>query len=136
MAFLIELTGAKAVHDESDGLQNEQPTGNPENDNDGNDIAVSALPAHFAARLVELGLDPDSNGLTDDAIGAALSGYDGSNGGQDVFTVSTNGSTVNNLALTNADGDPLDGVESGLFTVDGVQVFLYTDPTNDNIVLG
>ena len=36
-------------------------------------------------------------------------------------------------------GDPLDGDSSGLFTTGGAadgEVFLWTDPTNNNIVLG
>ena len=42
---------------------------------------------------------------------------------------------MGNIALTDANGDPLNGDDSGLDTTGGESILLYTD-TNDNIVLG
>ena len=42
---------------------------------------------------------------------------------------------MGNIALTDANGDPLNGDDSGLETTGGEAILLYTD-TNDNIVLG
>ena len=63
------------------------------------------------------------------AIGAAAS---------DGNVITINGTGID-IALTDANGDPLDGDSSGLFTTGGrelARVFLWTDPTNNNIVLG
>ncbi|NEP88884.1 MAG: hypothetical protein F6K18_19715, partial [Okeania sp. SIO2C2] len=119
------------IHDETTGLQNTPPTLDTTTDDNGNDIAVGALLVEFSTRLNDLEADPSG------AIGAALSGYDGSNTGSDVFTIDPGGFAIDNLALTDTNGDPLNGLDSGLTTVDGDnRIFLYTDPTNDNIVLG
>jgi len=40
------------------------------------------------------------------------------------------------LSLTNQNGSPLNGVDSGLLTIDGRKIFLYTLATNNNIVVG
>jgi hypothetical protein len=40
------------------------------------------------------------------------------------------------IAFTNQNGTPLNGVDSGLLTIDGRKIFLYTSPTNNNIVVG
>ena len=49
---------------------------------------------------------------------------------------SITGTGITDLAFTDANGDPLDGDSSGLFTTDGEEVFLFTDTVNNNIVLG
>ena len=40
------------------------------------------------------------------------------------------------IAFTNQNGTPLNGVDSGLLTIDGRKIFLYTSATNNNIVFG
>ena len=128
------------IHDESDGVQNTPATLDPTTDDNGTDVAldldatnpaVPDFPSDFSARLTALGADPSG------AIGAALSGYDGSNNGLDVVTFSANGANISNLALTDGDGNPLDGRDSGVTTTaSGNNIFLYTDTENDNIVVG
>ena len=133
MSHIITLTGKTTTHDESAGLQNATETPTPSGDKDDNDIVVASLPSVFSEWLTDLGADPSG------AIGAALSGYDGTNIDEDeelnVLTVDATG-TISNLAFVDANGDPLDGLDSGLTTVDGNTIFLYTDADNDNIVLG
>jgi hypothetical protein len=129
----ITVNDVTTIHDETDGLQNDPPNLDATNDLNGNDIAVASLPTVFSDRLT----DPDLNADPTGAIGAALSGYDGSNDGLDVITVTAGpGFDIDNLALTDTNGDALDGDDSGLTTTDGDPIFLYTDPDNDNIVLG
>ena len=76
----------------------------------------------FSTRLSDTGFRRPNG-----AIGAAES--DGN-----VVTFNPTG-TLGNIALTDANGDPLDGDDSGLDTTGGEDILLYTD-TNDNIVLG
>ncbi len=128
------------IHDETSGLQNTPPNLDSTTNDNGNDVAldldgtdpdVPDFPLEFSTRLTALGSDPSG------AIGAALSGYDGSNDGLVALTIDGNGFTIANLALTDANGDPLDGVDSGVMTTDsGNNIFLYTDTENDNIVVG
>lgn len=80
------------------------------------DDTSAALPTAFATRLAGLGTP---------LVTAEETG---------VITVDTT-ANVSNLALTQASGQPLNGVDSGLTTISGDHIFLYTD-TNDNIVLG
>ena len=137
--------GASTTHDETAGLQNLTATGTFAGDSDDNDIALASLPQEFDDRLHD---DPSLGGLGLDApMGAALSGYTGANSDLDnsdldAFTVSSTG-TISNLAFVDAYGNPHDphtgdpaDSDSGLTTLDGNKIFLYTDPTNDNIVYG
>ena len=129
------------VHDETSGLQNATESFGITGDDDDNDILVSELPPDFANRLVELGLDPDSDGLTNDAIGAALSGYDGSNNGADAFTVNPGEFEIANLKFTDGNGADHDGTawiydNSPVTATDGGnELFLFTDDGDDNILL-
>ena len=50
--------------------------------------------------------------------------------------ISIDSENFQNLAFVDASGDPLDGVASGLQTLDGKNILLYTDPSDDNIVIG
>ena len=128
------------IHDETSGLQNTPPNLDATTDENGNDVAldldgtdpnVPDFPLAFSTRLTALGSDPSG------AIGAALSGYDGSNDGLVALTIDGNGFTIANLALTDEFGDLLNGLDSGVTTTDGGNnIFLYTDTDNDNIVLG
>jgi hypothetical protein len=143
-AMAITLSGSITI-DESGGLQNSTATpGFPEDAND-NDILVAAvngtdetndLPFAFESRLFAL-----LGAFT--PMQVALSGYNGAvgNTGSDLITIT---GSYTDLAFTDADGNPLgdptnatSGSDwSGLLTLDGTRIFLYTDPTNNNIVLG
>ena len=81
----VTVNDVTTIHDETSGLQNTPPNLDATTDENGNDIA-------FCRRLPSV-LD------TTGAIGAALSGYDGSNSGEDVFTITAAASTIDNLAL-------------------------------------
>jgi hypothetical protein len=108
MALTVTLTGTTVTLDESAGLQN--------------DDTNTALPVAFSSRLAALGADPAT------ALNQAVS-----NG--NVISISGVTGTIN-VTFTDASGGVLDGDSSGLFTNDGEEVFLFTDPLNDNIVLG
>ncbi|WP_024616382.1 DUF5801 repeats-in-toxin domain-containing protein [Pseudomonas kilonensis] len=126
----VVATGVNVTLDETANLQNGTATPSPGTDADDNDILVASLPTAFASRLTVLG--------TGTATGAALSGYTGAvgNTGSDAFTVNAApGATITNISFVGSTGAPLDGVDSGLDTLNGTSILLYTD-TNDNIVLG
>jgi hypothetical protein len=124
----IGITGVNVSLDETAGLQNATATPTPPGDADDNDILVASLPSAFATRLTAL-----SAGT---ATGAALSGYTGAVGdtGSNAFTI-TDGASITDISFVDSTGAPLDGVDSGLFTLDGTSILLYTD-TNNNILLG
>src|SRR5438874_13643936 len=107
MALSVTLTGTTVTLDETAGLQN--------------DDTSTALPAAFSSRLTALGAPATE-------INHAVS-----NG--DVITISGVTGSIGNIAFTDANGGALDGDTSGLFTNDGEEFFLFTDPLNDNIVL-
>lgn len=123
----ITVTGTEVTHDETDDLQNSAQTPNAPGDADDDDILVSDLDADFLARLAVLGLDPD-DAVAPDALGAARS--DGN-----VITLSTSGN-MTGLGFSDANGADLDGDSSGLFTTNGSEIYLFSDPTNNNIVYG
>ena len=134
MADLITATGVTVTHDESAGLQNFNVVGVPGDAND-NDVAAASLPSAFTTRLSALlGATAGSEVL----IGAALSGYDATHlTGQNVVTLTpTPGGTITGLAFTDSSGAPLNGVDSGKLTADGDHILLYTDGTNNNILIG
>ncbi|MDW7748016.1 DUF5801 repeats-in-toxin domain-containing protein [Halomonas sp.] len=122
---LVNITGTDVTHDETAGLQNGVATPTPVGDADDDDVLFSSIPLDFSSRLTAL-YAPDEPPT---ALGAAMS--DG-----DVVTFNPTGE-LGNVALTGANGDPLDGDDSGLVTTDGGEaILLYTDTDNDNIVLG
>lgn len=59
----------------------------------------------------------------------------GSSTGANAFTFTATG-TVTDLSFTGSTGAPLNGLDSGLNTADGEDIFLFTDTANNNIVLG
>ncbi|TCN14703.1 hypothetical protein, partial [Sinorhizobium americanum] len=141
MAIVITSTGVFAVLDETDGLQNATATPappSPSGDADDNDILSSSLPGPFSTRLTSYSLTVDE---------AALSGYTGANTGANIINI-TGATATTDLALTGANGAAFPDYEtgatsafsSGLFAVadDGTisEIFLFTDPTNNNIVYG
>ena len=125
----IAITGEDVVLDETAGLQNATATPTPPGDADDNDILVASLPSDFSTRLTALAAGT--------ATGAALSGYTGAVGdtGSNAFTL-TDASGITDISFVDSAGAPLDGVDSGLFTLDGTSILLYTDTENNNIVLG
>ena len=126
----VVATGVNVTLDETANLQNATATPAPLGDADDNDILVASLPSTFASRLTALGAGT--------ATGAALSGYTGAvgNTGSDAFTLNAApGAVVTGISFVGSDGAPLNGVDSGLDTLSGADILLYTD-TNDNIVLG
>jgi hypothetical protein len=123
---LLTLTGLSITEDETPLTQNSGvpilENGVVVEDNNDSDIALSNLSSiPFFNRLFDAGqLGLDQNAV----IGLARSSGD-------IVTVDPN---VTDVKFTDANGDPLDGDPSGLFTVAGNQIFLYTD-TENNIVL-
>ncbi|MBB4393953.1 DUF5801 repeats-in-toxin domain-containing protein [Bradyrhizobium sp. ERR14] len=108
MALSVTLTGTTVILDETADLQN--------------DDTNTALPSAFSSRLTALGAPATE-------INHAVSSGD-------VITISGVTGAIGNLAFTDSTGGALDGDTSGLFTNDGEEVFLWADPTNDNIVVG
>jgi len=129
-ASSILVTGASVTLDETSGLQNATATPSPAGDANDNDILLSALPSTFASRLSALGVGT--------AMDAALSGYTGAvgNTGSNAFTLNlTPGTNILDIKFTDSLGAALNGLDSGLDTLDGTSILLYTD-TNNNILLG
>ena len=124
----IGITGVNVSLDETAGLQNATATPSPAGDADDNDILVASLPSDFSTRLTALGVGT--------ATGAALSGYTGAAGntGSNAFTI-TGGGSISDISFVDSVGAPLNGADSGLDTLDGTSILLYTD-TNNNILLG
>ncbi|WP_372437132.1 DUF5801 repeats-in-toxin domain-containing protein [Pseudomonas chlororaphis subsp. aureofaciens] len=127
-ASSILVNGASVTLDETTGLQNATATPSPAGDADDNDILLAALPSAFATRLTALGAGT--------ATDAALSGYTGAVGdtGSNAFTLAP-GTNVSDIKFTDSLGAPLNGLDSGLDTLDGTSILLYTD-TDNNILLG
>ncbi|EJM13403.1 hypothetical protein PMI21_04167 [Pseudomonas sp. GM18] len=126
---LSVVTGANVTLDETAGLQNATATPSPAGDADDNDILVASLPSAFSTRLTALGAGT--------ATGAALSGYTGAvgNTGSNAFTL-TDPSGVTDIRFVDSAGAPLNGLDSGLDTLDGTSILLYTDTNDNNIVVG
>ncbi|MEG3060228.1 MAG: hypothetical protein RR857_04845, partial [Comamonas sp.] len=126
---LITTTGVKVTIDETSNLQNATATAAPAGDADDNDILATSLPLAFFGRLAALNAGTPIN--------AALSGYDGSNTGLNAFTIAPDsGGTITDIRFTDSAGALLNGLDSGLDTAGGASIYLYTDTTNNNIVLG
>ncbi|WKY27848.1 DUF5801 repeats-in-toxin domain-containing protein [Pseudomonas donghuensis] len=129
-ALSIVATGVNVTLDETAGLQNSTATASPAVDADDNDILLTALPSSFATRLTALGAGT--------ATGAALSGYTGAvgNTGSNAFTITAApGASISDVSFTDSLGAPLNGLDSGLDTLNGTDILLYTD-SNNNILLG
>ncbi|CAI8813724.1 DUF5801 repeats-in-toxin domain-containing protein [Pseudomonas chlororaphis] len=129
-APLVAATGVDVALDETAGLQNATATSDPAGDANDNDILLAALPSAFATRLTALG----AGAATD----AALSGYTGAVGdtGSNAFTLNLAPGAINvDVSFTDSLGALLNGLDSGLDTLDGTSILLYTD-TDNNILLG
>ncbi|PZW51847.1 hypothetical protein F475_05959, partial [Pseudomonas sp. URMO17WK12:I6] len=130
-ALSVVASGANVTLDETAGLQNLTATPSPAGDADDNDIPLASLPSTFSTRLTALGAGT--------ATGAALSGYTGAvgNTGSNAFSVSADpGATITNISFVDSTGALLNGVDSGLDTLNGTSILLYTDTSNDNILVG
>ncbi|QQX56452.1 DUF5801 repeats-in-toxin domain-containing protein [Pseudomonas chlororaphis] len=129
-APLVAATGVDVALDETAGLQNATATPDPAGDANDNDILLAALPSAFATRLSALGAGT--------ATDAALSGYTGAVGdtGSNAFTLNLAPGAINvDISFTDSLGAALNGLDSGLDTLDGTSILLYTD-TDNNILLG
>ena len=127
-ALSVVATGVDVSLDETAGLQNFTATPSPSGDADDNDTATP-LPSAFSTRLTDLGAGT--------AMDAALSGYTGAvgNAGSEAFTIS-GATSATDVSFVGTNGAPLNGADSGLFTLDGTSILLYTDTTNNNILVG
>lgn len=111
----ITITG-NFVLDQTAGLQT--PT-------DGNDVAVGMLPSAFSTRLFT-GLSLSNAFPTMVGVGKSADNF---------ITVSAAG-TITALSLLDSGGGALNGDPSGVFALNGNQIFFYADSMNPNIVLG
>ncbi|WP_225610440.1 DUF5801 repeats-in-toxin domain-containing protein [Pseudomonas sp. PDM23] len=128
---VVSATGVTVSLDETTGLQNATATASPAGDANDNDILLASLPAAFTARLTALGAGT--------ASGAALSGYTGAAGntGSNAFTISAApGGAITDILFTGSNGAALNGLDSGLDTLAGQDILLYTDATNNNVLVG
>ena len=102
------------VLDETEGLQD-------------SDVAISELPVAFSSRLfgaLELNLDNTFPTLI--GVGESVDDY---------ITVSGDGDVVS-LEFLDSSGGAVDGEPSGMFTLDGNQIFFYADSSDPNTILG
>ncbi|NWL75497.1 hypothetical protein DM872_01325, partial [Pseudomonas taiwanensis] len=127
----ITTTGSLTVLDETAGLQNFTATPSEPEDSNDTEILLAALPSLFSNRLTAL-----QAGI---ATNAALSGYTGAAGntGSNALTISAApGASITDVSFVDSSGAALNGLDSGLDTLDGTSIFLYTDSSNNNILLG
>ncbi|AHY52576.1 hypothetical protein [Bradyrhizobium japonicum] len=110
MALTINVIGSTRI-DESAGLTD-------------NDIALGSVPSNVSTAFSNAGVN----------LATAIEVAGG--GGNDVTVTPDTGFTVNGLGFVDATNGVLNGDASGLFTLEGRQIFLYVDSSNDNIVLG
>ena len=108
---------ATVIHDETAGVQGAVSATDPNPQDD----TATALPTALSTRLGTLGAPAE--------IGHAQSAT-----GQLTYAGGRDG--VADVSLTNSTGGVLTAVASGLFTLAGNQIYLYTDSVDDNLVLG
>ncbi|KRB46704.1 DUF5801 repeats-in-toxin domain-containing protein [Phenylobacterium sp. Root700] len=128
---LISVTG-QVTHDETNGLQTTGIASAFEDNNDQDVLNLSALNAAAPALYTRL-FSAGGLNLTPPPTPPSSQNGEGQAVAQ-VITV-TNGAGLNDLKFTDASGNPLNGLGSGLTTIDGQAISLYTD-LNNNIVLG
>ncbi|WDZ81683.1 DUF5801 repeats-in-toxin domain-containing protein (plasmid) [Ensifer adhaerens] len=132
MTITFTLNGSMTL-DESATLQNATATPSVPGDADDNDVTLARLQSQVSAFYNRLfGTSIGQLGLSTTFPTGGRVAESSSN-----FIGISATATVSNLAFTDANGDALNGADSGLdVTSDNANVLLYTDPTNDNIVLG
>ncbi|MBW7013163.1 DUF5801 repeats-in-toxin domain-containing protein, partial [Pseudomonas sp. N040] len=129
----LTATGEDTTLDETSGLQDLTATPGVAEDANDNDIETSALPAAFSTLL---GVGQLNIGTP---VSAALSGYTGAPGdtGSDAFSITAEpGGAITDIAFTDSSGAALNGQDSGLNTLDGTDILLYTYSGNNNLLLG
>ncbi|MFV3304594.1 DUF5801 repeats-in-toxin domain-containing protein [Pseudomonas sp. NY15181] len=127
---VVVATGVTVTLDETAGLQDATATPNPAEDSNDNDTLL-VLPTAFATRLGVLGAGS--------ATGEALSGFTGAAGdtGSNAFTLNPlPGGSITDVRFADSGGAALNGLDSGLQTLDGTHILLYTDTGNNNILVG
>ena len=122
----LTLTGNRVALDETTGLQNLANSTAP-GDQDDNDIAASELPIPMLDRLQAIGAGTPTY--------SALSGYDGT-AGKPLATIGGDLPSLTGLSFSNVGGLPLNGEDSGLFTLTGEPIYLYTDELDPTLLLG
>lgn len=110
--------------DETSDVQNTDDSGATSND------TGSTLPDRLAQALTAAG------GVSGVANSTALSGVDGTQANSGGTNVLTFGADVLDVSFTDSNGDPLDGLDSGLTTTSGHRILLYTGEFDNNVVLG
>ncbi|TIO46865.1 MAG: hypothetical protein E5Y00_32615, partial [Mesorhizobium sp.] len=122
MAVTINVVGTTSI-DETPDLQKD-------------DISLASFQTNHASALaaINAALTADNLTVADDAIEIA-----GDNSVDITLTNAT--SPVQSLGFVTLDSNgqnpaPVDGLDSGQQTLDGDGIFLYTDPDNDNVLLG
>jgi hypothetical protein len=110
MPLTINVFGSTKI-DETTGLQDD-------------DVALNTVPSNVSTAFSNAGVN----------LANAIQVAGG--GGNDLTVTPDTGFTVNGLGFVDPSGGALDGDASGLFTLEGRQIFLYADPNNDNVVLG
>ncbi|ARP68202.1 hypothetical protein A9K65_032840 (plasmid) [Mesorhizobium sp. WSM1497] len=122
MAVTINVLGTTSI-DETPGLQQD-------------DITLLSFQTNHASALAAINAALASDSLTVDADAIQIAGD------EDVDITLTNAtSPVQGLGFVTLDSNgqnpaPVDGLDSGQRTLDGNEIFLYTDPDNDNVLLG
>ncbi|MDX8491863.1 DUF5801 repeats-in-toxin domain-containing protein [Mesorhizobium sp. VK22B] len=110
MALTINVFGSTKI-DETTGLQD-------------NDVALASVPSNVSTAFSNAGV----------TLASAIQIAGG--GGDDLSVTPDSGFTVNGLGFVDATNGALDGDASGLFTLEGREIFLYASPNDDNVVLG
>jgi hypothetical protein len=119
----ITVNGSVII-DETTGAQNDGASGG---DITGNELASTGLPPAFDLALTAIAGAPPST--------AALSGFSTTTP-TGVNVLDYGGAAVSGVAFVDVNGDPMDGVDSGLLTTDGTKIFLYTYLDDNNVLFG
>ncbi|MGX8014125.1 beta strand repeat-containing protein [Mesorhizobium sp. ORM8.1] len=122
----LDITG-NVIEDENLGLTN-LATDNDDPANPDDNVTLTTfnntISSSLADELTALGIYPDTSTGSGTTQAIGISGD---------TIVST---TDQNLKLTNSTGGALNGVDTGFKAIDGNEIFLYSDPSNPDIVLG
>jgi hypothetical protein len=96
---------------------------------------LTALEQAPLLELLAVSAEPDK--MIEDALSdRRCSGFLDADRVDEIFLPEHLSGTLGNIALTDVNGDAFDGLDSGLSTTSGQSILLYSDPANDNIVVG